>query len=152
MTHLLRLSLAVAVMMCTLAADAAEGLVEVASPYGVTATMDRLEQAAAQRGLRVFARIDHAAGAASIGASLRPTALLIFGNPRGGTPFMTCAQTVGIDLPLKALVWEDASSRVWIAYNDPTFIAERHEVADCPVVENLQRALGSLVAAALEDQ
>jgi uncharacterized protein (DUF302 family) len=131
-------------------ASAADGLMAVASPRGVPETMDRLEQLVEQRGLKVFARIDHAAGAASIDASLRPTQLLIFGNPRGGTPFMACAQTVGIDLPLKALVWEDASGRVWIGYNDPAFIAERHEVGACPAVDDLRRALEGLVAAAVE--
>jgi uncharacterized protein (DUF302 family) len=151
MTSLLRptiLALVVAIWLSP--ASAAEGLIEVESPYSVPETMSRLEQLAEQRGLTIFSRIDHAAGAASVGASLRPTQLLIFGNPRGGTPFMSCAQTVGIDLPLKALVWEDASSRVWIGYNDIRFIAERHEAADCPVVENLRNALETLVAAAAE--
>ena len=150
MRTLLRRLLPLAVSVWLSGANAADGLIEVESSYSVSETMDRLEQVVVQRGLTVFSRIDHAAGAATIGASLRPTVLLIFGNPQGGTPFMNCAQTVGIDLPLKALVWEDASSRVWIGYNDPAFIAERHEVADCPVVENLRRALSSLVAAAIE--
>lgn len=85
--------------------------------------MDRLEDGVKQRGLVVFARIDHAAGASKIGKTLRPTELLIFGNPQGGTPFMECAQSVGIDLPLKALVWEDAMGKVWISYNEPAFLA-----------------------------
>jgi len=110
--------------------------------------MDRLERLVEERGLNVFARIDHAAGAESVGASLRPIELLIFGNPQGGTPFMECAQSVGIDLPLKALVWEDGESRVWLGYNDPAFVAERHGAEDCAVVENLQRAFASLAAAA----
>ena len=130
------------------AAGAAEGLIEIASPHNAIETMDRLEQAAEERGLTVFARIDHAAGAESVGASLRPIELLIFGNPQGGTPFMECAQSVGIDLPLKALVWEDGESRVWLGYNDPAFVAERHGAEDCAVVENLQRAFASLAAAA----
>jgi uncharacterized protein (DUF302 family) len=130
-------------------ADAAEGLVEIESPHGAAATMDRLVELVDARGLTVFARIDHAAGASEVGRSLRPTALLIFGNPQGGTPFMECAQTIGIDLPLKALVWEDASSRIWLGYNDPGFIAERHGVEDCPVVENLRQALEGLAEAAV---
>jgi len=85
-------------------AGAADGLVAVKSPHNAKATMDRLEALVKERDLNVFARIDHAAGAAKIGKSLRPTELLIFGNPQGGTPFMECAQSVGIDLPLKALV------------------------------------------------
>ena len=125
-------------------AAAAEGLVSVKSPYSAVNTMSRLEDAVKKRGLMVFARVDHAAGAAKIGKSLRPTELLIFGNPQGGTPLMECAQTAGIDLPLKALVWQDASSQVWLGYNDPAFIAQRHGVASCPVVENLRKVLADL--------
>ena len=97
----------------------------------------------------MFARIDHAAGAAKIGKTLRPTELLIFGNPQGGTPFMECAQTVGIDLPLKALVWEDASAQVWLGYNDPAYLAQRHGVPQCPAVEMLGKALSGLAEAAV---
>jgi uncharacterized protein (DUF302 family) len=119
-------------------ANAADGLVTIKSPHNAKGTMDKLEALVKQRGLTVFARIDHAAGAAKVNKSLRPTELLIFGNPQGGTPFMECAQTVGIDLPLKVLVWEDASAQVWLGYNDPAFIAQRHGVEHCPVVENLR--------------
>lgn len=130
-------------------ANAADGLVALKSPHSAKATMDRLENVVKQRGLNVFARIDHAAGAARIGKTLRPTEVLIFGNPQGGTPFMECAQSVGIDLPLKALVWEDASAQVWLGYNDPAFLAKRHSAPDCPVVENLRKALSGLAAAAV---
>ena len=145
------LRILVAVLMSTLAsvASAADGLVAVKSPHSAKATMDKLEKVVKQRGLNVFARIDHAAGAAKVGKSLRPTELLIFGNPQGGTPFMECAQSVGIDLPLKALVWEDASAQVWLGYNDPAFLAQRHAVAQCPVVENLRKALAGLAEAAV---
>jgi uncharacterized protein (DUF302 family) len=129
--------------------QAADGLISALSPYSPAQTMDRLASAIQARGLTVFARIDHAAGAASIGQSLRPTAVLIFGNPQGGTPFMQCAQTVGIDLPLKMLVWEDAQGRVWIGYNDPGYLARRHGVSLCPVVAPMRRALAGLVAAAV---
>jgi len=129
-------------------AAAADGLVAVKSPHNAKATMDKLEALVKERGLNVFARIDHAAGAAKIGKSLRPTELLIFGNPQGGTPFMECAQSVGIDLPLKALVWEDASAQVWLGYNDPVFLAKRHGAASCPVVENLRKALAGFAEAA----
>ena len=84
-----------------------------------------------------------------IGKKLRPTELLVFGNPQGGTPLMECAQTAGIDLPLKALVWEDASGKVWLGYNDPGFLAARHGVAQCPVVENLKKALAGFVQEAV---
>jgi uncharacterized protein (DUF302 family) len=125
-------------------AHAADGLVALKSPYSAKATMDKFEELVEQRGLNVFARIDHAAGAAKVNKSLRPTEVLIFGNPQGGTPFMECAQSVGIDLPLKALVWEDSSGQVWLGYNDPAFLAQRHGVAQCPAVENLRKALNGL--------
>ena len=96
------------------AAFGADGLVAVQSPYSAKDTMNRFEDIAKQRGMNVFARIDHAAGAAKVGKVLRPTEVLIFGNPQGGTPLMECAQSVGIDLPLKALVWEDAAGQVWL--------------------------------------
>ena len=126
-------------------AASADGLVAVKSPYSAKDTMTRFEEAVTKKGLTVFARIDHAAGAAKIGKTLRPTEVLVFGNPQGGTPFMECEQTVGIDLPLKALVWEDAAAQVWVGYNDPVYLAQRHGVASCPAVENLRKALGALV-------
>jgi uncharacterized protein (DUF302 family) len=127
-------------------AGAADGLVALKSPYPGRQTMDRFEAAAKARGLAVFARIDHAAGAAKVGKTLRATELLIFGNPQGGTPFMECAQTVGIDLPLKALVWEDAAGQVWLGYNDPLFLARRHGVEQCPAAQGLSKAVAGLAA------
>ena len=88
--------------------------------------MNRLETEVQAKGLAVFARIDHAAAAAEVGLSLRPTELLIFGNAKGGTPLMQAAQTIGIDLPLKALVWQDASGTTWLSYNDPNWLTKRH--------------------------
>ena len=126
-------------------ASAADGLITVKSSSSVKETMNRLEANVKQRGLNVFARIDHAAGATKVGKTLRPTELLIFGNPKGGTPFMECSQTVGIDLPLKALVWQDDSAQVWLAYNDPVYIAQRHEVEQCPVARKLSKALSTIV-------
>src|SRR3989440_12322087 len=91
--------------------------------------MDRLEAAIRAQGLQVFTRIDHAAGASEAGLELRPTEVIIFGNARGGTPLMQSVQTVGIDLPLKALVWQDAANKTWLSYNEPGWIAQRHGVA-----------------------
>jgi uncharacterized protein (DUF302 family) len=130
-------------------AFAVEGLIEVKSPHAAKDTMDRLETAVKQKGLNVFARIDHAAGAAKIGKKLRPTELLIFGNPQGGTPFMECGQSVGIDLPLKALVWQDESGQVWLGYNDPAYLAVRHGVAQCPAVAGLKKALAAFAQQAV---
>ncbi len=124
----------------SLSAWSADGLITVKSPFSPKETMDRLENLLQQKGMTIFARVDHAAGAKKVGKTLRPSELLIFGNPQGGTPFMECAQTVGIDLPLKALVWEDASGQVWLGYNDPAFLAARHGVTQCPVVAKLQKA------------
>ena len=138
-------ALCVAALVFASPVNAADGLIAVKSPRGVDESMNRLEALVRQRGLNVFARIDHAAGASRIGASLRPAQLLIFGNPQGGTPFMQCAQEVGIDLPLKALVWEDAAAQVWIGYNDPAYLARRHGVESCPVVDGLRNALSGLV-------
>ena len=130
------------------AAFAAAGLVTVKSPFPAKETMNRLEETVKQRGLNVFARIDHAAGAAKVGKSIRPTELIIFGNPQGGTPLMECAQSAGIDLPLKALVWEDAQGQVWLGYNDPAYVGQRHGVQQCPVIANLRKALAGIAEAA----
>ena len=105
---------------------AVEGLITVRSGYGPKETMDRLEAEVKARSLSVFARIDHAAGAAGVGMTLRATELLIFGNARGGTPLMQAVQTIGIDLPLKALVWQDGAGATWLSYNDPNWLAKRH--------------------------
>jgi uncharacterized protein (DUF302 family) len=140
---------AAALLTGALQAHAADGLVAIKSPHGAKVTMDKFESIVKEKGLNVFARIDHAAGAAKIGKSLRPTEVLIFGNPQGGTPFMECAQSVGIDLPLKALVWEDSSSQVWLGYNDPVYTAKRHGVADCAVAGNLRKAVAGFAAAAV---
>ena len=106
-----------------------DGLVTIASRHTVRETLDRLEKALKAKDITVFARIDHAAGAASVAMPLRPTELLIFGNPKGGTPLMQSNQTVGIDLPLKCLVWQDAADATWISYNETTWIARRHQLS-----------------------
>lgn len=107
-------------------AMATDGLTTIRSHFDPAETMNRLETAVSERGAKIFSRIDHAAGAAESGLSLRPTMLLIFGNPKGGTPVMQSTQTAGIDLPLKALVWQDAEGNTWLSYNDPAWIARRH--------------------------
>jgi uncharacterized protein (DUF302 family) len=102
------------------------GLTTIPSAHGVKATIDRLEAEVRANGMTVFARIDHAAGAKDVGMVLRPTELLIFGNAKAGTPLMQSRQTIGIDLPLKALAWEDAAGKVWLSCNDPAWLAARH--------------------------
>lgn len=131
--------------------SAADGLVAVNSPHSVKETIDRFEGAVKARGLNVFLRVDHAAGARKIGKSLRPTELLVFGNPQGGTPLMECAQSAGIDLPLKALAWQDAAGQVWLGYNDPQYLADRHGARDCgQVAQNLRKALAGLAQEAVK--
>jgi uncharacterized protein (DUF302 family) len=107
-------------------AMAAEGLITLRSNYGPKETMDRLEAEVKAKGLTVFAHVDHAEGAAAVGLPLRPTDLLIFGNARGGTPLMQSVQTMGVDLPLKILVWQDEAGNTWLSYNDPSWLAKRH--------------------------
>ena len=121
---------------------AADGLITIKSSFGPEETMKRLEAEVKAKGLTVFARVDHAAGAAAVGMSLRPTDLLIFGNAKGGTPLMQQAQTVGIDLPLKALVWQDEQGATWLSYNDPAYLAGRHGVG-----EPAKTAIGAMTAA-----
>lgn len=123
--------IAAALLLTATTAGAADGLVTVGSAHSPKETLDRFEAVAKSKGMKIFARIDHAAGASSIGKELRPTELLIFGNPQGGTPLMECAQSAGIDLPLKALAWQDASGQVWLAFNDPAWLAARHGAGEC---------------------
>jgi uncharacterized protein (DUF302 family) len=109
---------------------AVEGLISKRSSFGPEETMKRLEAEVQAKGLTVFAHIDHAAGAAAVGLSLRPTDLLIFGNAKGGTPLMQSVQSIGIDLPLKALVQQDADGVTWVSYNDPAWLAHRDGLDD----------------------
>ena len=115
--------------------------------------MGRLTTEIRAKEMKVFARIDHAAGAAEVGLTLRPTDLIIFGNARGGTPLMQSNQTVGIDLPLKALVWQDASGKTLISYNEPRWIAQRHEAANAePVVSKMTEVLSAITTTAAGHQ
>ncbi|HXC36827.1 MAG TPA: DUF302 domain-containing protein [Candidatus Acidoferrales bacterium] len=124
-----------------------EGLKTLKSEFGPEKTMDRLEAEIKAHGMTVFARINHAALAAEAGLALRPTKVILFGNPRGGTPLMQAKQTMGIDLPLKALVWQDASGQTWLSYNDPAWLATRHELTglDGPRAA-MTKALGDIAA------
>ena len=105
-----------------------EGMTILQSHFDPKTTMDRMTAAVTAHGITVLARIDHAGAAAKAGLTLRPTEVLIFGNPKAGTPLMQAEQTVGIDLPLKALVWQDAAGKTWLGYNNPSWIAARHGV------------------------
>jgi uncharacterized protein (DUF302 family) len=123
---------------------AVQGLTTIKSSHAPQETMNRLEAAVRAKGLTVFARIDHAGGASAAGLSLRPTEVLIFGNANGGTPLMQSVQTAGIDLPLKALVWQDAAGETWLSWNDPAWLAARHGL------DGMETLIGKL-AALLDD-
>lgn len=135
-------------------AMAVDGLITIRSTSGPQETMSRLEAAVKAKGLTIFAHVDHAAGAAAVGMPLRPTDLLIFGNAKGGTPLMQAAQTTGIDLPLKVLVWQDASDDTFVSYNDPAWLAKRHGLAHetDATVAALAAALSALTKAAAGSQ
>jgi uncharacterized protein (DUF302 family) len=120
------------------------GLITCPSSFEPKQTADRLAAAVARRGITLLARIDHAAAAAKAGMELRPTEVLIFGNPKAGTPMMQAQQTVGIDLPLKALVWQDGSGRTWLSYNDPHWIAERHGANAEPAASAMTSVLAAV--------
>jgi uncharacterized protein (DUF302 family) len=129
-------------------AMAVDGLTTLPSSHGPKETMNRLEAEVKAKGMTVFARVDHAAGAADVGLSLRPTELLIFGNAKAGTPLMRSVQTMGIDLPLKVLVWQDASGRTWLSYNDPSWLAKRHGLGVEPAVGAIAATLDAIARTA----
>lgn len=125
------------------------GLIKVKSAHSVKDTADKLETILNAKGMNVFGRINHAAGAEKAGLSLKPTEVVIFGNPKVGTPLMNCERTIAIDLPQKALIWEDDGGEVWLAYNDPAELAKRHDVKGCEaVIEKVTGALANFAAAA----
>jgi uncharacterized protein (DUF302 family) len=126
------------------------GLVTLPSRYGPAETKDSLIAAVERSGMSVFAHIDHAAAAHAVGLELRPTEVFLLGNPRAGTVLMQDLQTVGIDLPLKVLLWQDDAQRTWVSYYDPKFLAQRHGVSSAtgPTVAAMSAALVGLARAA----
>lgn len=129
--------------------SADNGLISVRSAHDVSTTADRLENILKTKGMTVFNRINHTEGASSVGKTLRPTELVVFGNPKVGTPLMQCAQSVAIDLPQKALVWEDENGQTWLSYNDPSYLAKRHDIQNCDeVLDKIRGALGKFSQAA----
>lgn len=139
----------IVLVFSTALAQADDGLVKKLSARGVQTTMDSLENLIRNKGLTVFARIDHAAGAAKVDEEILPTQLLIFGNPAIGTKLISSQRTVGIDLPIKVLIWEEPDGKVWIAYNDPAYLAERHGIDDRDeALQKMAGAVKGLVSAA----
>jgi uncharacterized protein (DUF302 family) len=132
-------------------AHAAPGLVSVKSAHDVPATADKLVAVLEDKGMKIFARIDHAAGAKKVEMTLAPTELVIFGNPKIGTALMNCGHSIAIDLPLKALIWQDGDGQVWLSYNDPAELAERHGLQGCgPVLDKVTKGLDGFARAATE--
>jgi uncharacterized protein (DUF302 family) len=129
-----------------------EGLTTMKSHFGPKETLDRLETQIRAQGMKVFARINHGALAAEVGMKLPPTEVVLFGNPRGGTPLMQASQTIGIDLPLKALVWQDTTGTTWVSYEEPHWLAARHQVRGLDhAIAAMDVTLGVIAAKAASD-
>ena len=140
-----------ALLLFAMPTFASQHLITKESQHSVQDTANKFAQLVQHKGLRLFARIDHAANAAGVGLELRPTELILFGNPSAGTALMQCAATVAIDLPQKALVWEDQAGKVWLAYPNPAFIKELHAIEACdPVLDKIKGLLAGLAKAATE--
>lgn len=134
------------VLLYALPTMAANGIISVKSDFDVTETANRLELILKQKGMTLFNRINHSDGARGVGIELRDTELLIFGNPKVGSPLMKCQQTAALDLPQKALIWKDDKGAVYISYNDPSYIQMRHDVSGCEeVFEKIDTALSTFV-------
>src|SRR5580658_4153755 len=124
------------------------GMVHLSSPYSVPDTLKRLESLLQAKNLTVFARVDHSGEAEKVGLTMRPTQLIIFGSPKGGTPMMVASPTLAIDLPLKALAWEDADGKVWLSYNSPDYLKHRHQVSD-DLIKNIA-GIGAILEQAVK--
>jgi uncharacterized protein (DUF302 family) len=145
-------ALVIAMLLSTQAyADTSDGIVRIKSNNSVTATIDKLETVLKNKGMTIFKRVNHTAGAEKAGLKLRPTELLIFGNPKVGTPLMLCSQTAALDLPQKALSYEDENGQVWLTYNNPIYMAKRHNTKDCDAaVQKVTNALAKFTKIATE--
>lgn len=140
---------ALALLLLSGPAVAADGVINVPSEFGVEETANRLDDILNSKGMTVFNRVKHSEGAAKVGIELRDTELILFGNPKVGSPLMKCQQTVAIDLPQKALVWEDEQAQVWISYNDPRYLEQRHAIAGCEeTIMKVEKALAGITKAA----
>jgi uncharacterized protein (DUF302 family) len=124
------------------------GLVHLKSPYSVADTLKRLEAVLKTKNLTVFARIDHSGEAEKVGLKMRATQLIVFGSPKAGTPLMVASPSLGIDLPLKALAWQDADGKVWLSYNSPEYLQRRHQIPD-ELVKNIA-GIGALLEMAVK--
>jgi uncharacterized protein (DUF302 family) len=136
---------ALSILFISIPVVAADGMVNVPSAYNVEETADRMERILNEKGMIIFNRISHSKGAGKLGIELRETELIIFGNPKVGSPLMKCQQSVAIDLPQKALIWEDEKGIVWISYNDPGYLQKRHGITGCDeVILKIENALSGI--------
>jgi len=141
--------IALALFTIAIPAAAADGVITIPSVFTVSETVDRLQSILGEKGMTIFNRIKHSESASKVGIELRKTELIIFGNPKVGSPLMKCQQSVAIDLPQKALIWEDDKAQVWLSYNDPRYLAVRHNISGCEeVVEKIEKALASIANSA----
>jgi uncharacterized protein (DUF302 family) len=124
------------------------GMQHLSSPYSVAETLQRVESVLKEKGLTIFCRIDHSGEAEKVGLKMHPTRLILFGSPKGGTPVMVASPTIAIDLPLKALIWEDAGGKVWVSYNSPEYLQQRHNVP-ADLIKNISAA-GALLPLAVK--
>ncbi|XNJ90815.1 DUF302 domain-containing protein [Vibrio cyclitrophicus] len=144
------LSLGAVLLAASFSVAASDGLIKYQSNYSVKETADRFESIAKSKGLTLFARIDHQKNASSVDLELRPTEVIIFGNPKVGTPLMQCQQDVAIDLPQKVLVTEDSNKKVWLSYNNPNYFMERHAINGCDeVIKKISGVLSKLSEATI---
>jgi len=128
---------------------AADGIIKVKSNHSVEQTANKLEKVLLSKGMKIFQRVKHSEGAKTVGININPTEVIIFGNPKVRAPLMKCAPTVAIDLPQKAVIWQDASNKVWISYNDPAYLKQRHNIQGCDeVLAKVSGALSKLTGAA----
>lgn len=133
------------------AANAAEGMNNVKSGYSVEQTANKMAVVLEEKGMTIFSRINHSAAAQKVGLELRDTILLIFGNPKAGTLLMQCQQTVAIDLPLKALIWQDEKDQVWISYSDPRYLEQKHDIKGCEtILSKMEKGLEGMVKLAVK--
>ena len=139
----------ISILLITIPGQAADGVVNVLSDFNVEETADRMESILKEKGMTIFNRIKHSEGAGKVNIELRGTELIIFGNPKVGSPLMKCQQSVGIDLPQKALIWKDDKGKTWISYNNPRYLKKRHAIINCEeVILKIEKALAGIVKSA----
>ena len=137
------------IFLFTTSATASDGLINIQSAHDVKTTADRFENILKTKGMTIFTRIDHAEGAKKVGKTLPATELIIFGNPKVGTPLMQCQQSIAIDLPQKSLIWQDKNGQTWLSYNDINYLTKRHNLTGCnQVIKKIENVLNNLTKSA----